>query len=149
MRIGALPPAAAAGVFIAAMLASPAWAQVKDGVYRGTLVCDQGEASKGKRRGAIEVTISGGNVSYQHTVRASDRGRVFGVESGSGTLQGQALKLDGSWSGQGENYKASYSGTFVRRGAQLTGTQVWTAGDKSQSRTCTGAIKRPLAIFMR
>jgi len=45
-------------------------------------------------------------------------------------------------------YQAKYSGTFVRRSAKLKGTQTWTAGGKTMSRACSGAIKRPLKPFL-
>jgi hypothetical protein len=57
---------AAAGIAIAA---TPASAQVRDAVYRGTMVCDKLPFSAGNIREAIEVTISKGAVQYTHVVR--------------------------------------------------------------------------------
>ena len=65
----------AAGVLagaVIAMDAMPAAAQVRDAVYRGTLVCDKLPFSAGKGREAIEVTIEGGELR----VRARDREEV-------------------------------------------------------------------------
>jgi hypothetical protein len=72
----------------------------------------------------------------------------IGTEKGDGTVNGQDIKLEGSWEGAGRQYKASYSGTFVRRWAKLKGTQTWTIDGKTVTRNCSGAIKRPLRAFL-
>ena len=52
-----------------AIAGTPASAQVRDAVYRGTMVCDKFPFSVGNGREAIEVTITGGAVRYTHAVR--------------------------------------------------------------------------------
>ncbi|MGB6557643.1 MAG: hypothetical protein WBE96_09590, partial [Pseudolabrys sp.] len=44
--------------------AAPACPQVRDALYRGTMVCDKLPFTAGKSREAIEVTIAGGSVRY-------------------------------------------------------------------------------------
>lgn len=139
---------AAAGSLLVA-LAAPAHAQVRDGVYRGTLVCTKVPGVVQVMRSAIEVTIAGNTAKYTHPVRSSDHGTALGTESGSGSVDGQAIKLGGSWRGDKASYDAVYSGTFVRRSAKLSGTQTWTRDGKTYTSSCSGAIKRPLALFMR
>jgi hypothetical protein len=134
-------------VAIVAIAAEPAAAEVRDAVYRGTLVCDKLPFTLTRMREAIEVTISAGTVRYTHVVRLRAQPEAV-VEQGSGALNGQAISLQGSWSGGGREYKAQYSGTFVRRSARLTGTQTWTEGGKTIARACSGAIKRPLRLFL-
>jgi hypothetical protein len=141
----------AIGVLAAAMVATaatPAAAEVLDAVYRGTLVCDKLPFTDTKMREAIEVTIAAGAARYSHVVRLRDTAEAA-PEQGNGTVNGQNISLQGSWSGGNRAYKASYSGSFVRRSARLRGTQTWTDGGKTVTRACSGAIKRPLKAFLR
>ncbi|HET7804004.1 MAG TPA: hypothetical protein VFL53_07170 [Pseudolabrys sp.] len=144
----------AAGVLAGAVIAAvitPAAAQVRDqvrdAVYRGTLVCDKLPFSAGKGREAIEVTIAGGTVRYSHVVRLRDAAEPV-AEQGKGSLNGQDIELQGSWKSGNRQYEAKYSGAFVRRHADLKGTQTWTDGGKSFTRACTGTIKRPFKVFL-
>ena len=141
----------AIGVLAAAMVATvgtPAAAEVLDAVYRGTLVCDKLPFTDTKMREAIQVTIAGGAARYTHIVRLRDTAEAV-AEQGNGTVNGQAISLQGSWSGGNRQYQASYSGSFVRRSARLRGTQTWTDGGRTITRACSGAIKRPLKAFLR
>ena len=134
----------------AAMIAAglkPATAEVLDAVYRGTLVCGELPFAQIKLREAIEVTITNGSVRYSHVVRFVHK-PPGPAEEGTGSLTGQSLSLQGSWKGDGHQYDAKYSGTFVRRSARLKGTQTWNEGGKAVTRTCSGAIKRPLKAFL-
>jgi len=140
----------AAGVLAAAVVSATvvsATAQVRDAVYRGTLVCDKLPFSAGRGREAIEVTISGGAVRYSHVVRLRDTAETV-PEEGKGSLNGQDIELQGSWKSGNRQYEAKYAGSFVRRHADLKGTQTWTDGVKTISRACTGTIKRPLRVFL-
>lgn len=139
-----------AGVLVAVAAAIPATAasaQVRDAVYRGTMVCDKLPFSAGKSREAIEVTIAAGAVRYTQVVRLHDTS-VAPPEVGTGTLSGDALSLQGAWKGGNRQYEAKYSGVFVRRHADLKGTQTWTDGGKTITRSCTGTIKRPFRVFL-
>ena len=139
-----------AGLLVAAAagaVCTAASAQVRDAVYRGTMVCDKLPFSAGKSREAIEVTIAAGKVSYTQVVRLHDTS-VAAPEQGTGTLSGDALSLQGGWKGGSRQYEAKYSGVFVRRHADLKGTQTWTDGGKTVTRSCTGTIKRPFRVFL-
>jgi len=139
---------AALAVAVTGVASLPASAQVRDAVYRGTLVCDKLPFFETAVREAIEVTIAGGAVTrYSHVVRLRDLTEAS-PETGTGKLDGQAISLQGEWAGKTDSYKASYAGTFVRRSARLTGTQTWTHDGKTVTRNCTGAIKRPLRAFL-
>ena len=131
-----------------AAAATPAAAQVLDATYRGTMICDKLPFTGDKMREAIEVTISGGTVRYSHVVRLSKVAVETTAEQGTGALDGQKINLEGSWKGGNRKYEAKYSGSFVRRGAKLRGTQTWTDGGKTVTRACAGAIKRPLRPFL-
>lgn len=141
---------AAAGIAIAAgvaIVAMPATAQVRDAVYRGTMVCDKLPITGAKMREAIDVTITGSSVRYTHVVRLREAPEPV-AEQGTGKLTGQDIALDGSWKSGEKAYRASYRGTFVRRSARLTGSQSWTDGARTYTRACTGVIKRPFRVFL-
>ena len=141
----------AVGALVVAMIAivvTPATAQVLDAVYRGTLVCDKLPFTETKMREAIDVTISSGVARYTHVVRLRREAVEATAEHGNGTLSGQNIKLQGSWNGENRQYNANYSGTFVRRSGRLIGTQTWTVGGRTVTRNCSGAIKRPLKVFL-
>src|SRR5262249_39942731 len=140
----------AAGVLAGAVIATtamPVTAQVRDAVYRGTLVCDKLPFSAGKGREAIEVTIAGSAVTYSHVGRLREAAEPV-PEQGKGQLNGQDIDLQGSWKSGNRQYEAKYSGAFVRRHADLKGTQTWTDGGKTFARSCTGTIKRPFRVFL-
>jgi hypothetical protein len=142
--IGAIGGLAAAWITIAG---TPAVAEVLDAVYRGTMVCDKLPFTKANQREALEVTIDGGKVHYTHVVRLREAPELK-PEQGTGTLKGQDITLEGGWDGGAHSYKASYSGTFVRRSAKLKGTQTWTDNGKTVTRACTGAVKRRFKAFL-
>jgi hypothetical protein len=135
------------GAAFAAVASTPAPAEVRDAVYRGTMVCDKLPFSAGKGREAIAVTIAGGAVRYTHVVRLYDAAEAT-PEQGSGVLSGDSISLQGSWKGPKRQYEAKYSGAFVRRHAHLKGTQTWSDGGKTVTRACTGTIKRPFKVFL-
>ena len=138
-------------VMLAAAMAVMAWtpaaAEVRDAVYRGTLVCDKLPFTEKGMREAIDVTISGSAASYSHVVRLRDAPETA-PENGAGKVDGQSINLEGSWKGSNREYQAKYSGTFVRRSALLKGTQTWNDDGKTITRSCSGAIKRPLRAFL-
>jgi len=119
--------------------------KVRDAIYRGTLVCAKLPFFEKASREAIEVKIKGSDARYIHVVRERQE---MSFEQGTGTLDGEKLTLKGDWTGEDDSYQASYSGTFVRRSAQLSGTQTWQHGGRSYTRTCSGSIKRPFAVFL-
>jgi hypothetical protein len=142
--------AVAVGGLMLALLPMHAVAQgakVRDAVYRGTLVCDKLPFFETTQREALEVTIAGGDVKYSLVVRER-RGVPTSLERGSGKVEGEKISLTGGWSSAADKYEASYSGSFVRRSAKLSGTQSWMHEGKSFTRNCTGVIKRPFAAFL-
>ena len=132
-----------------ALLAVPAQAQVRDAEYRGTLVCGKLPFAQDPIRAAITVKLTGSEGPYERPVHMPIRTRIAGLETGKVKVDGNKIVLTGGWKGEKSSYEASYSGTFVRRSAKLSGKQSWTHVGKSYSRTCSGALKRPLAAFLR
>jgi len=82
-----------------ASAAARANAQVRDAVYRGTMVCDKLPFTAGKSHEAIEVTVAGVTVCYSRVVRLR-------------AVDGQACRAHGRGNRQ---YEAKYAGTFLRR----------------------------------
>ncbi len=130
------------------MVAVPAQAQVRDAEYRGTLVCGKLPFAQDPSRAAITVKLTGSEGPYERPVHMPVRGKIAGQETGKVKVDGDKIAITGGWKGEKSSYEASYSGTFVRRSAKLTGQQSWTHEGKSYTRTCSGAIKRPLAAFL-
>lgn len=139
-----------AAVFISAgateALAQKAAPNIRDAVYRGTLVCGKLGFIHDPVREAIEVTVSGPTIRYIRALRTQTG--MAGAETGTGTIEAGKISLKGSWKSGADSYEATYSGTFVRRSAKLSGAQVWSHDGKTYTRTCSGAIKRPLAAFL-
>ena len=63
-------------------------------------------------------------------------------------MDGDKISLKGAWKKGDDGYEATYPGSFERRSAKMTGTPNWNYQGKTYTRTCTGAIKRPLAAFL-
>ena len=144
-RIRAIGLLAAAA---AATAVTPAAAQVRDAVYRGTLVCKKLPFTEAAMREAIDVTITGGAaVRYTHVVRLRETPEAA-MEQGTGKVDGPRISLQGSWKGDAGQYQAAYEGSFVRRSAKLIGTQTWTHQGRIITRSCTGVIKRPFRAFL-
>src|SRR5262245_59088475 len=80
-------------------LGGEARSQVRDAIYRGTMVCDKLPFFETAAREAIEVKIKGTSVTYTHIVR--ERGEMS-FEQGTGTLDGDKISLKGEWSGEVE-----------------------------------------------
>src|SRR6476619_8381236 len=130
-----------------AITGTSASAQIRYAVYRGTMVCAKLPFTVGNGREAIEVTIAGNAVRYIHAVRLHGAAAPTS-ETGTGALNGNNISLQGSWKSGNRQYEAKYSGAFVRRHADLKGTQTWTDGGKSFTRACTGTVKRPFRVFL-
>lgn len=131
-----------------AMLAVPAQAQVRDAEYRGTLVCGKLSFAQDPGRAAITVKLTGSEGTYERPVHMPVRSGIVGQEIGKAKVDGDKIAITGGWRGEKSSYEASYSGTFVRRSAKLSGQQSWMHEGKSYTRTCSGAITRPLAAFL-
>jgi hypothetical protein len=147
MRSGTVIAAGAAMLACAycAPVAAQSPAPVRDAVYRGTLLCAKLPFQDAAVREAIEVTIAGNSARYTHVVRDQTR---TSTESGTGTIVGRTIALKGDWRDGGDSYEASYQGNFVRRSARLSGIQTWSHAGRTYTRRCSGAIKRPLAVFL-
>ncbi|MGZ3411672.1 MAG: hypothetical protein ACXWJW_16430 [Xanthobacteraceae bacterium] len=119
---------------------------MRDAVYRGTMVCAKLPWFERATREAIDVTIAAGTVRYTHAVREASE---LSTEHGHGALVGDKITLYGAWRGtKGDSYESSYSGTFVRRSAKMSGTQTWIHQGGTYTRSCNGVIKRPFAAFL-
>jgi hypothetical protein len=66
--------------------------------------------------------------------------QVVASEVGAGTIEGENIHLTSSGHAGGARYEASYNGSITPDGGTLTGTQAWTALEKTQTRPCTAAF---------
>ena len=128
--------------------AQKATPEVRDAVYRGTFVCSKLPFVFTQLRTAMEANVTGNAVRYKQPVVIAQSGAVEGHEEGTGSVDGDKISLKGAWKKGDDGYEATYTGSFVRRSAKMTGTQNWKYQGKTYTRTCTGAIKRPLAAFL-
>ena len=110
--------------------------------------CGRPPFADDKTRDTIRVAIFDGKIKYSRVVQVRDNPDAL-PETGNGHLDGQNIRLTGSWRGGSRAYNAVYVGTFVRRVAKLTGTQTWTVDGNAMVRTCRGSIKRPFRLFIR
>jgi hypothetical protein len=140
--------ASAAGAMLVGPVEAQVRNQVRDAEYRGTLVCGKLPFAEDPTRAAIAVKITGNEGPYDRPVHMPLRTTVAGTETGTVKVDSGKIALTGGWKGEKSSYDASYSGVFIRRSAQITGTQTWTYEGKTYTRTCAGAIKRPLAAFL-
>ena len=145
MKIWGTAARGAGALALLVAISAPAFAQIRDAVYRGTQVCSKLPFFETATREAFDINVTGTSARYAHVVRD-----VFEVssETGSGTINGQDIALTGGWRGKRDSYEARYAGTFVRRSVNLKGVQTWTHDGKAYTRTCSGSIKRPFAIFL-
>lgn len=111
------------------------------GMWKALLAQDPGRA-------AIRVKLTGSEGTYERPVHMPVRSGIVGQEVGKAKVDGDKIAITGGWRGEKSSYEASYSGTFVRRSAKLSGQQSWMHEGKSYTRTCSGAITRPLAAFL-
>jgi hypothetical protein len=135
-------------VAAAAAFTLPVQAQVRDAAYRGTLVCGKLSFAQDPQRAAIEVKLAGNEGPYERPVHMPIRTKIAGKETGTAKVEGDKITLAGGWKGEKDSYEATYSGTFVRRSAKLTGMQTWTHEGKTHTRNCSGVIQRPFAAFL-
>lgn len=140
--------ASLSAAIVGALLSFPAQAQMREATYRGTLVCGKLPFAQDPTRAAIEVELAGNVGSFERPVHMPSRLKIAGKETGTASIDGDKISLAGGWKSEKDSYEASYTGTFVRRSAKLSGTQTWTHDGKNFTRTCSGVIKRPLAAFL-
>lgn len=144
---GALAAAAFSAAATEAAAQSRRDTKVLDATYRGTLVCAKLPFTDFAMREAIAVTLAGNTGTYTHVVRLKEVAEPVG-EKGTAKVDGSRIALVGDWKGDAGQYQATYSGSFVRRSAKLTGTQTWTVNNRIVTRNCSGVIKRPLRAFI-
>ena len=145
--IGAVAAAALSLTMLPAAAQTQRQTRVLDAVYRGTLVCAKLPFTEFAMREAIAVTLTGGGGTYTHVVRLRETAEAV-EEKGAAKMDRARIVLDGNWKGDAGQYQATYSGSFVRRSAKLTGTQTWTVNNRIVTRSCNGVIKRPLKAFI-
>ena len=78
--------------------------------------------------GDFVMNEAGAQLTYSRPVHDADSPMLSGVgETGSGTLTGNAVRLQGGAHAAGYSYTATYEGSLAGNRATLTGEQVWIA----------------------
>jgi hypothetical protein len=95
--------------------------------------------------GTFVVVANGASLTYSRPVHVADSASPSGVtETGSGSLVGTEIKIQGGAADKDYSYTASYAGRMEGNAASLTGEQVWTARKLAQPfhRSCSIALTR-------
>ena len=95
--------------------------------------------------GEFVMNETGTRLSYSRPVHDADTSTRSGVdETGTGTVTGNEITLQGGASGAGYRYMSNYQGSMAGNRVTLTGEQVWTANRLPQPfhRACHIALTR-------
>lgn len=139
MRLSVLSLAIAA---MAAAFAVPAGAELLDGAYRGSYVCEKTQVTRNILRVPIDVLVSGKDIRFGRPLFNLRGTRVTGSELASGTIDDAGkLHLVSDYVVLGFAVHGDYDGTIGAHGGTFTGTQSWQWPDgRRGSRTCAAAL---------
>jgi len=118
-------------------------AQMLQGKFRGTYVCEKLPTTRDILRAPLDLVIEGNSVRFARPLFNLNGTRVVGSELASGTIELDGrLHLSSEWNYLGNHAQGDYSGTLTRTGGTLTGTQTWSGpeGSARLSRACTAAL---------
>lgn len=126
----------------ASLLAAPARAELLDGAYRGSYVCEKTQATQNILRVPIDVLVAGKDVRFGRPLFNLRGIRVTGTELASGTVDdGGKLHMASDYVVLGFAVHGDYEGTIGAHGGTFTGTQSWQWPDgRRGSRTCVAAL---------
>ena len=128
---------------LALALATPASAQVTDGLYVGELRCTAVGDATIPLRTQIRVTVTGTTVRYNRDVHMANSSQSSGVkETGTGSVAGSTISVTGGAKGAAYSFESSYRGTIDAAGIAMTGGQKWYVNRGIQERSCTIAARR-------
>ena len=120
-------------IVAAISMSSMASADLFDGTYRGTIVCEKLKPSQFMLRAPLDIMITGKTAIAARPIFNLKGDRVVGSEIAMGTVADDGtIKLSSNWKG-GSSFLGSYGGTIAGKGGTLTGTQVWTMPDGEQN----------------
>lgn len=118
-----------------------AMAEGRDGIYRGTIVCEKLKNSQFMLRAPLDVTINGAQVIAARPVFNLQGTFVVSTEIATGSIADDGtIKFNSNWKGGGSSFEGSYSGVMAEKTGTLTGTQSWVTNTGKETRSCTAAL---------
>ena len=126
-------------VVLAVATATPVWAQS----WHGSLRCGEVAGHVGRGRFDLSVEQSGNRLSFSRPMRTADGGLSNSAETGTGTVNGDAVDLRGLYTDRGDSEASHYSGRIVGGTMRLNGEQVWTYGHGQETahRICRATLQ--------
>ena len=131
--------AAASLALLAAGSASAQDTKAYDGTYKGTMVCAQVGGQREVVRVPMDITVTNGAITLARPIVTANN-QVVATELAKGTIEADGFTLVSIGENHGTRYQGKYTGAIVVDGGTFTGTQVWSQGDVTRTRTCTGAF---------
>ena len=116
----------------------------REAAYKGTMVCVAFPWQPTVVRVPMDLTVTEGAIAFARPILGNNQ--VAGNEMAKGAVDADgnfSLASDGNEGGT--HYQGAYKGTITRDGGTFTGTQTWTRGELTHTRTCTGAFVRSKA----
>jgi hypothetical protein len=135
---------AMAGSAIAAPTAGLAQPQSFDGVYRGSLECDQSPPGIENLHTPLAIVVRNGTVVASAPIFDVDGRQEISAAVATGTVDANGVvHLAHTAFTRDASFHGDYTGVLSATGATLTGTQVWTrTGGGGATRTCKGSVYR-------
>jgi hypothetical protein len=130
----------------AALCSGAAFSQeaARDGAFKGTLVCVAFAWQPNVVRVPMDLTVTQEAIVFARPILGNNQ--IAGTEMAKGAVDAEGnFNLTSNGSEDGTRYEGKYKGTITGDGGTFTGTQTWSRGDVTRTRTCTGAFVRSRA----
>jgi hypothetical protein len=130
----------------AALCSGAAFSQeaARNGAFKGTLVCVAFPWQPKVVRVPMDLTVTEGAITFARPILGNNE--VAGTEMAKGAVDADGnFSLTSNGSEDGTRYEGNYRGTITGDGGTFTGTQIWSRGDVTHTRTCSGAFVRSRA----
>ena len=135
--------ASVAAVFLAALSGGLASSQeIKhDVTFKGTLVCHPFPHQQIVVRLPMDLTVADETISFARPIVGNSQ--IVGNEVAKGPIDADGrFTLTSNGTENGSHYEGKYTGTVAGDGGTFVGTQTWSRGEVTHTRTCTGAFVR-------
>jgi hypothetical protein len=132
--------AAASIGLLSVVAASSQTAPSLNGGYKGSLVCAQMPGMVAVLSVPLDINVTDNAVTFARPILNGNQ--VIGNEMAKGTVNEGSFNLTSTGNERGTRYEGKYSGAIVADGGTFTGTQSWTAGTVTRTRSCFGAFAK-------
>jgi hypothetical protein len=112
----------------------------QNGEFKGVMVCAQLPGQPAVLRVPMDLTVTENTINFARPI--VNRGQVIGNEMGKGSVDDDGnFNMASSGTENGMRYEGKYKGVIAADGSgTFTGTQSWSMGEVTRTRTCTGAF---------